>query len=316
MRAFFPRGFLRMRWKILLLLLFVMAPAPLWACACGCGIFEVGTNAMFPEGNGTMLFAQASYLDQSRNWSGTSSAPVADNDDKHLRTEFYSLGAQTLFNRRWGLSIEVPYAQRHFSTLDEDRGTIGTIDHGALGDIRISGIYTGFSGDLSTGLTFGIKLANGDWKFPGFDRDTEIGTGSTDLLLGGYHQAHLGGDNSSWNGFVQALLDIPFHAQGDYHPGDELDAAVGAYPASWRLASGVELTPVLQALVSVRRHDTGTASSPGGSGYTRLLAAPGLELRIKRVQLFLDVEAPLYQNVRGNQLVSPWQTKLTASVKL
>ena len=39
---------------------------------------------------------------------------------------------------------------------------------------------------MSTGLIFGVKLPTGDWKFAGFDRDTEIGSGSTDVLVGGY----------------------------------------------------------------------------------------------------------------------------------
>jgi hypothetical protein len=292
------------------------APGRALACACGCGVFEVGTSALLPDASGTTLFVQASYLDQSDNWSGTSSAPAADNDDKHLRTEFYTLGMQRMFNRDWGLVVELPYAQRHFSTIDDDTGEQVDFDHGQIGDIRLMGMYTGFSDDMSSGVSFGFKLANGNWKYPGFDRDTEIGTGSTDLLLGGYHEAHLGGPDSRWSGFAQALLDVPVHAQGGYRPGDELDAAFGAYPGSLRLGSGVTLTPILQALVSLRAHDSGVNADPDGTGYSRLLAAPGLELQIRRVRIYMDVEAPLWQNVRGDQLIAPWQAKLTASVKL
>ncbi len=191
---------------------------------------------------------------------------------------------------------------------------LGVFDHGAIGDIRITGTYAGFSDDMSSGVSFGIKLANGDWKYPGFDRDTEIGSGSTDVLLGAYQQTHFG--NSQWSGYAQALLDAPVHSQAGYRPGNELDAAFGMYPQSRRLGSGVRLTPVLQALVSFRRPDSGPESDPESTGYNRLLAAPGLELQLRHVRLFLDVEAPLLQNVRGNQLVAPWQAKFTASFKL
>lgn len=290
------------------------APLRLWACACGCGVFEVGGSDMLPQGAGTQVFYQASFLDQTDNWSGTSNAPAADNDDKHIRTLYQSVGLRHMFNRDWGLSVEVPYDERHFTTLDD--GIAQVANHGQIGDIRLMGMYTGFSGDMSSGISFGLKLANGDWKVPGFDRDTQLATGSTDLLLGGYRQLRFGGLDGHWSAFMQALLDTPLDTQGGYRPGTELDAAFGAYPGSWRLASGVELTPVLQAIGSLRRPDSGGNANPDNTGYARLLAAPGLELRVKRLRVFADIEAPLWQNVRGNQLVAPWQAKLTISLRL
>lgn len=298
----------------LIVVLVLCAPLRLWACACGCGVFEVGGSEMLPQGTGTQLFYQASYLDQTDNWSGTSRAPAADNDDKHIRTLYQSVGLRHMFGRDWGFSISVPYDQRHFSTIDD--GIPSVIDHGQIGDIRITGMYTGFSGDMSSGLTFGLKLANGDWKVPGFDRDTQIGTGSTDLLLGGYHQFRIGGLGSDWSGFADVQLDTPISTQGGYRPGTELNAAFGAYPNAWRLASGVELTPMLQALGSLRRRDSGINADSDNTGYARLLAAPGLELRVKRLRVFADIEAPLWQNVRGNQLIAPWQAKITLSLRL
>lgn len=269
---------------------------------------------MLPQGSGTQLFYQASYLDQTDNWSGTSRAPAADNADRHIRTLYQSVGLRHMFDRDWGLSVDVPYDKRHFATIDD--GIPNVIDHGEIGDIRITGMYTGFSGDMSSGLTFGLKLANGDWKVPGFDRDTQIGTGSTDLLLGGYRQFRFGGMTGSWSGYAQALLDAPLHTQGGYRPGMELDAAFGAYPDGWRMASSVDWTPLLQLVASLRRPDGGAAANAGDTGYSRLLAAPGLELRIKRLRVFADIEAPLWQNVRGNQLIAPWQAKLTISLHL
>ena len=298
----------------LIVVLALCLPLRLWACACGCGIFEVGGSEMLPQGSGTQLIYQASYLDQTDNWSGTSHAPDADNDDKHIRTLYQSVGLRHMFDRDWGISVSVPYDQRHFSTIDD--GIPSVMDHGQIGDIRIMGMYTGFSGDMSSGLTFGLKLANGDWKVPGFDRDTQLSTGSTDLLLGGYHQFRIGGMDSNWSGFADALLDTPVSTQGGYRPGTELDAAFGAYPGNWQLAPGIEVTPVLQGLISLRRPDSGVASDAPNTGYSRLLAAPGLELRVKRLRVFADIEAPLWQNVRGNQLIAPWQAKLTISLRM
>ena len=112
------------------------------------------------------------------------------------------------------------------------------------------------------------------------------------------------------------------------HPGDhgiqfepkspEAAAYVKEYykPKPLRLPPGVELTPLVQAVASLRRPDGGAAANAGDTGYSRLLAAPGLELRVKRLRVFADIEAPLWQNVRGNQLVAPWQAKLTVSLHL
>ena len=283
------------------------------ACACGCGIFSVGAGNMLPStlGNGTELFASVDYLDQTRDWSGSASAPASANADKNIRTLFQTVGVQTFFNRDWGLRVELPYWQRHFTTLD-DAGQPVSFDHGALGDLRVLGLYTGFSPDRSSGLMFGVKLATGDWTYANFDRDTEIGTGTTDLLLGGYQQWKFG-TGTAWGGFVQAMADLPTNTRAGYRPGNELDVAVGVYPQGWALGDSVRLTPILQVQAALRQHDRDVAADPANTGYQRLLAAPALELAWSRLRVDATLAAPLYQHVRGVQLVAPWQASLMAS---
>jgi hypothetical protein len=79
--------------------------------------------------------------------------------------------------------------------------------------MRIQGIYTGFSSSMSTGLTFGIKVPTGDWTYPNFDRDTELGSGSTDALIGVFHRGAISPDNR-FSYFIQDNLDQPFLTQG------------------------------------------------------------------------------------------------------
>jgi len=190
-----------------------MAPSAALACACGCGIYEVGTSSMIPDGAGVETFVDYDYQDQNHNWSGDSQAPASDNDDKDIRTSWYTLGFQEMFNRTWGLRLEVPYEERHFVTTGGASGNdIVFLDYSGVGDIRIEGIYTGLSGDMSEGLTFGLKLPTGSFTkedaYDDIDRDSQIGSGSTDLLLGGYQRFGFG-ETSSWKGFSQALLDFP-----------------------------------------------------------------------------------------------------------
>ena len=286
----------------LALLCCVLAVPDAQACACGCGVFAVGTSSLLPSGAGGTAFLEYDYMNQTQNWHGTSSAPAADNDDKNIRSDFFVAGLQYMFNRDWGLSLEVPYTNRLFIT--EDGGQLGSFHHSAFGDIRLMGMYTGFSDDMSTGVSFGLKFANGDYTYQGFDRDTSIGTGTTNLLVGAYHQMNLDADNT-WTGFVQAHYDRAFNSRAGYRPGDELDSAVGVYYAGWEFGAKSSLAPVLQLLISDRWRDTGVASDNPDSGYQRVLAAPGLELDTGKLKFYMDVEFPLYQNVNGDQLVAP-----------
>ncbi len=133
-----------------------------WACACGCGIFNVGTSSMFPVGKGATIYEEYDFMDQTRNWSKDSKASSEDNPDKQIRTSFINTGIQYMFNRDWGVSVELPYDHRYFKTDGGDPGSpdIQSFVHDAIGDIRIQGIYTGFSPDMSNRASIRIKTAD------------------------------------------------------------------------------------------------------------------------------------------------------------
>ena len=282
----------------------MLAPAMAHACACGCGVFDVGTSSMFPGSEGAMAFVQYAYQDQNRNWSGTSQGPAANNDDKEIQTDFVTFGLQYMFNWNWGIQVEVPYDFRYFKTLD-DAGNVVSRNWSQLGDARIEGIYTGFSPDMSAGITFGAKLPTGSHTFDSdvVDRDTQIGTGSTDLLLGGFYRDNLTKDNQ-WDWFAQLQLDVPVLIQDQYRPGVELDAAAGIDYKGLSLA-GVRITPLAQVIFSERTSDSGAAADPANSGYQRIMLSPGIECHLHRVTFYADAEFPVYQNFTGNQLAAP-----------
>jgi hypothetical protein len=290
------------------LLLSVVTAPRTEACACGCGIYEVGTNSMMPTGAGVETFFDYDYQDQNRNWSGNSDAPAADNDDKDIRTSWYNIGYQQMFNRDWGVRLEVPFENRHFVTTGGATGNdIVSLNFSGIGDIWIEGIYTGFSPDLSTGLLFGLKLPTGSYTtedtYDDIDRDSEIGSGSTDFLLGGYKRFDIGSE-TDWSGFSQALLDLPILSQVQYRPGTEFDVAIGAYYTGIRIGR-LTIAPIGQIKLSVRSQDTGANSaSPVASGFVRVLAAPGLELDVHPFKVYADVELPLYYHFTGDQLVA------------
>ena len=87
----------------------------------------------------------------------------------------------------------------------------------AIGDLQITGHYTGFSPDPSTGLNLGMKLLTQDdhgpiglLGGPEFDRDSLRGTGGTDLMNGAYHVGQVMGARSLsyFGGMTAAWLPI------------------------------------------------------------------------------------------------------------
>jgi len=293
----------------------VAFPSHAFACACGCGVFDVGTSSLLCSGKGTTAFFEYDFMNQNHNWSGDSSAPSADNDDKQIRSQFYTAGLQYMFSRQWGVMVDVPYTRRYFKTTDEDTGDIVGFTHEAWGDVRIQALYAGFSSDMSTGVSLGIKVPTGGYKDTDFDRDTAIGSGSTDLLLGVYHVGKIVKDNT-WVWFGQVQWDKPLAIQGGYRPGAELDGAIGFYYNDLYLGKDAKLAPILQLIGSSRTKDGGAAADPPNTGYDRLMISPGLELDFDSFKLYGDVEFPIYQHMNGDQLVAPALFKFIVSYSL
>lgn len=281
------------------------------ACACGCGVFDVASNpAMMTGANGSVFF-EYDFMNQNKNWAGDHSAPTEINGDKRIRTSFYTVGGQYQVAPDWGLTVELPYWTRYFKTVDEDSGNLDQFNHGDFGDVRIRGTYAGLSDDKSTGLTFGLKLPTGDYSYPGFDRDTAIGTGSTDLLLGAYTMGNITADYA-WNWFGNLQWDKPLTFQDGYRPGAEINASVGASYDNWNVGN-VQISPVLQFIASYRWRDSGPQANLDGSGYERMLISPGFRVTVDQVRISGNVALPVYQHVNGTQLIAPAFFKMNVS---
>ena len=239
--------------------------------------------------------------------------------------------------------VRIPTANR---TLTTDTGAfagVTSFNSKSIGDIEIMGMYTGFFKDMSTGIIFGVKLPSGTFTAPGFDRDNQIGTGSTDLLLGAFHRGLLTGDNA-WQYFTQVMLRRPFLYQSaadpqgffdgnpgvvqTYLPGYQVDGSFGiVYNNLYHVLGLDKITPLAQVIVSDRTHDTGTGSDPYNSGFDRVMLSPGVEFtkvvdeqNNRVIKLYADVEFPIYYraNAANNagtegQLVAPYLIKVVGS---
>ena len=188
------------------------------ACACGCSVFDVGGLDLPQEqDHGGRVFFEFWGTDQTQNYVGSSKAPAAINLDKQLNTQWYNAGFSYNFNRDWGVMLRIPTANRTLTTDTGAYAGITSFNSKDVADIEIMGIYTGFFKDMSTGIIFGVKLPTGTFQAPGMDRDNQIGTGSTDLLLGAFHRGLLSGDNA-WQYFSQIMWRQPFLYQAAVDP--------------------------------------------------------------------------------------------------
>jgi hypothetical protein len=292
-------------------------PSAASACACGCSIFDVGASTMFPNqsDNGLTVWARYAHMDQNKNWEGTSSASAADNADKEIKTNFFFLGGQYMINHDWGVMAELPYFNRALTTTDDGtvQGPAGSIYAGhdnSIGDLVLQGMYTGFVPDMSTGVTFGVKLPTGDYKGPNgslggpeFDRDSLPGTGSTDLVLGAYHLGQID-ELGKWNYFVQGRYQFAVSTRDGYRPGNALDAAAGISYDLGQVGALNQVAPVLQLLSSNRGRDSGINSDPLNSGYNRILIAPGVNVRLEKLNIYADIEVPIYQRTNAASSVN------------
>ncbi len=315
------------------------------ACACGCSVFDVGGLDLPQEqDHGGRVFLEYWSGDQTQNYIGSSKAPASLNTDKEINTQWVNVGFAYNFNRDWGVMVRIPTVNRTLTT-DTQNPAYGIQSYNSkdIGDIEIMGVYTGFFKDMSTGVMFGLKLPTGTFTAPGIDRDTQIGSGSTDLLLGAFHRGLLSGDNA-WQYFSQIMWRQPFlyqtaaDPQGffdgnpgvvqTYYPGLQIDGAAGILYNNWYHVLGLDkITPLAQVIVSHRDHDTGTGADPYNSGFDRVMLSPGIEFtkvvdeaNNRVVKVYADVEVPIYYraNAANNagtegQLVAPYLIKVVAS---
>ncbi len=285
-------------------------PISSFACACGCSIFTVGARWMMATSAGIRAFLTYDYMDQYDNWNGWHSASSSLNTDRIIRSGFYTLGVQDMLSREWGVTVEAPVWNRYFETTD-DSGSPASVNHTSFADVRVLGMYTGISEDMSTAIQFGLKLPTGSFNQSLMDRDTQIGSGTTDLILGGYQMKQL----DSWGWYGQALWEHAFNYRDGYRPGDSFDAMFGVHFNNLQEKYGI--VPMLQLAASFRASDSGPFADPANTGYSRLYVIPGVEANLfYGVRLYANMKVPLVTRVTGYQLVAPALFEVTIGYSL
>jgi hypothetical protein len=296
------------------------------ACAaCGCTLSTNWQTQGINTTPGYSLNLAYSYLNQDQQRYGTGKASAAqiaalnaagNEIEDYTKTQTLT-AALNYTGDTWGATVELPFVKRTHGTFT-DAGTWPTTANylsssdSSIGDIRVVGRYTGFSKDRSAGLIIGAKLPTGSTNATfndgsAVDPSLQIGTGSTDVILGGFVAGSLGSYGWFVHGSVQHAVSTKSFSGADYRPGDTWSLNTGIRHAKF----GAKFTPMLQLNLVHRRPDGGAAATPpdaltGGAatGGTLLYLAPGATWRVGGgTSVYGFVQLPVYENVNSLQLV-------------
>ena len=309
------------QWKALASTVLLLAAMPAaQACgACGCTLHSDWATQGFGTQAGFRFDLRYDYFKQDQLRAGTRSVnrgafPLPADQEIQAQTLNRNLTATLDYspNADWGVSLLVPVFNRYHVTVAEG-DTDPTFSRGnGLGDVRVLGRYQGFTEGRSFGVQFGVKLPTGATRQTfnagaqagaPVDRGLQLGTGTTDLLLGVYAYGELALD---WGLFGQVLLQKPLAEQDGFKPGDGVNANVGLRYTGFR---GV--TPHLQLNARIEGRETGLNADGANSGATLVYLSPGLTVQASpRLQVYAFAQVPVAQRVTGLQIEPRWSASL------
>ena len=255
------------------------------------------------------------YLKQDTLRAGNDAVAPAGVPDTHdeIRTLNHNLLTTLAYawDSRWGVSVQVPYLNRNHSHMhnDPDAGPEPeSWDIGALGDARVIGVYQFASAPqngTADGVRFGLKLPTGSSTERNRDgesaeRSLQPGTGTSDLVLGVYHNGRMAQDWAVW--FVAPQWQQPLNSHAGFRPGSQFNVDTGL-----SRRAGAALNLLLQLNLHWRDRDRGTEAEPEDSGSRSLSLSPGLAVDVGNGgRIYGFVQLPLYQHVNGVQLTVDW----------
>lgn len=219
----------------------------------------------------------------------------------------------------YGINVQLPFVSRAHGTYGNGPAAVGssytTSSDSSIGDVRVIGRYTGFSAEKSSGIIAGVKFPTGNTRAlfttgtnagQALDSGLQTGTGSTDIIFGGYTTGAI----NQYGWFAQATVQHAFATDlalggATYRPSDAYTLNTGIRHAVF----GAKITPMLQLNIIKRNADTGSSvptDSLNGvpvSGGTLVYFAPGAIINVGGgTSAYGFVQLPIYQSVNSLQL--------------
>lgn len=312
--------------RVALLALLALGGVGLHACgACGCTLHSDWVAQGLGTQPGFRLDLRTDYFDQDQLRAGTGAVDrgalgaFADGEIQE-RTLNRNLTATLDYSPspEWGIALLVPtFLRTHATRAEGDAETSFSRGRG-LGDLRLVGRYQGFSAEHAFGVQVGLKLPTGSTRqtFAAgpqagqpLDRALQLGTGTTDLLVGVYGFGELA---PQWGVFAQALIQQPLAEAAGFQPGAGVNANLGLRYTGW-----AGLTPHLQVNLRAEGRETGPQADTTNSGATLIYLSPGLAVTLSRgAELYAFLQVPVVQRVTGLQLEPRWSASLGLRVTL
>jgi hypothetical protein len=282
--------------------------------SCGSAFCVLNTNWATQGASGDpgsfRLDMRYEFVDQKRLRMGNRT--ISQREDAADTTELRTINRNLLatldytLSKNWVLSASLPVVTRSHSHIADPTGAaaLETWSFSRVADSRILGFYKFDNDDdplVSYGFLGGFKLPTGEFRLRNGDgtlaeRALQPGTGSTDIVFGGYYTAPGLDHDASWS--MQALIQQPARIREDYKPGTQYQLNVG-----YRQPLADSLHALIQVNGLVRRRDTGLNAEPDLSGSKTVYLSPGLSYSFSSdVQVYGFVQLPIYRYVNGVQL--------------
>jgi hypothetical protein len=285
--------------------------------SCGASFCAVNTNwttesALAEAGNA--FDVRYEYMLQDQPMTGSRKLYVgeveAHHDEVSTRNRNLVFSYSHNFGNRYGVTVSAAAGQReHFHVHNHHGAKINdSWKFTELNDVRVIGRYQLDTAvnplkPASAGITFGLKLPTGKYDVDNAlggvaERSMQPGSGTTDLLVGGYYHQKLSESGVSW--FAQGQYQHALDSRAHYKPGAQLGLDLGVRKG---LAGGVGLVGQLNYVH--KGADSGSEGEPDSSGGRFLYASPGLTYALPgALQLYAFYQAPLHRHVRGVQLTA------------
>ncbi|HSE12778.1 MAG TPA: hypothetical protein VLB69_09090 [Rudaea sp.] len=289
----------------------VVTPRAHACSACGCTLSSDWASQGLAATGGWRADFRFDYFNQDQLRSGTDSVPrdslTIPNErevQQYTINRNYGLNLDYSPNKDWGVNFQLPWYDRAHATIAAGDTEVSTSHDTGIGDLRIVGRYMGLGEQRNTGIEFGIKLPSGRFtsdfrtgpqQGEPLDRGLQLGTGTTDLLVGAYNFGALAPD---WGYFATAMLSQPLNSREHFRPGTGVNFNVGV-----RYTASETFVPQLQVDARIEKRESGANADVENSGASLVYLSPGVTWSItRRFSAYAFVQVPLYQRVNGLQI--------------
>ncbi len=265
--------------------------------------------------------------------------------EKGTINRYINLNVAYRLNADWGFSMLLPYVLRDHTTYGDQQqpyvpaqtapDQVSGARVSGIGDVKLLASFQGFLPTHNLGVQFGVKLPTGAYggetedgvvvghptsfrsgpaRGDALDTSLQAGSGSTDLIVGGYYYQPVSQNFDAFvNGQFQAAVSQRLDTPGtDYRPGNLASLSFGL-----RYEAHANWVPQLQLNLQHKSADQGALADVPDTAGTVAYLSPGISATLARhLQAYAFVQVPVYSHLSGYQLFPHWTGTVGVSMAL